>query len=80
MEYQLKKSQRVKFLNMKNIYIGNFSMHNLIYIGYKFMVAYFLIKNLILLWHIFWIHIFHFLYVTNTVSSFQKSTMSPFIS
>jgi uncharacterized protein YrrD len=42
------------------------------------MVAYFVILILILVWHMFWIHIFHFLYVTNIKSSFQKSTMNPF--
>ncbi len=44
------------------------------------MVAYFLILILIFLWHFFLAHIFHFLFVTNIMSSFQKSTMNPFFS
>jgi predicted adenine nucleotide alpha hydrolase (AANH) superfamily ATPase len=39
-------------------------------------IFYFII--LILMWHIFWVHIFCCVCVTNIMSSFQKSTMSPF--
>jgi hypothetical protein len=43
------------------------------------MVAYFWILILILQWHIFWIHIFHSIYMTNIVSLFQKFIMNYFL-
>jgi len=51
--------QQVKFLNMKklNSKIFNASYNQIIH----FMVSYLLIIILVLLWHIFWIHKFHFL-------------------
>jgi hypothetical protein len=44
------------------------------------MVVYFLIFILILLWNIFWIHIYHFIWMTKVVSSFQMSIMVHFYS
>jgi hypothetical protein len=44
------------------------------------MVFYFSIFILKLLWHVFLVHIFHFIYVTNLMSSFQKSIMNPLFS
>jgi hypothetical protein len=44
------------------------------------MGAYFLILILTLLRHIFWIHIFNIVSVTNVLLSFQNSIMNPFFS
>ncbi len=69
-----KKSQ-VKILNMKKYILENFQCILQLYYsscGGLFFIFYF---NITMTFS--WIHIFHFLCVTNILSSIQKSTMSP---
>jgi hypothetical protein len=56
------------------------NFHYILILKFLWIVVFKKIIILTLLWHIFLIHIFQFLYVINTMSSFQKSIMSPFFS
>jgi hypothetical protein len=80
MDYKWQKMFKIMafiYLLIIFFYIGKFQY--ILFLKFSFDCGIIFNLILILLSHIFWIHIFHFIYMINIESSFENSIMSPLV-